>query len=142
MSLTQTVLFLHLLAIATGLGFSLSNFINVRLALKGVPETGKGLALQRMTIARLGDFVIALIWLTGLAALWLRGGFDGLGGSFHAKLGFVVLLTAAHGLGRATAGQIKRTGNMALLPRLGTAVLIVWASAVVALGLAVVTFSG
>lgn len=142
MTAHQLLLFLHLLVIATGIGFSLSNFINVLLALKGQPETGKGLALHRMTIARLGDVVIALIWVTGLAALWMRGGMEGLGASFHAKLGFVVLLTLAHGFGRYTAGQIRRTGNMGLLPRLGTAGFAVWASAVAALALAIVTFSG
>jgi hypothetical protein len=138
----QIILVLHLLMIATGIGLSFSNLINIRLALRSVPETGKGLALQRMTVARWGDGVIALIWVTGLLALWQRGGLQGLGGAFHAKLAFVVLLTLAHGFGRYTAGQIKRSGNMGLLPRLGFAVACVWASAVAALVLAVVSLGG
>lgn len=142
MTVHQLVLALHLLVIAIGIGFSLSNVINVRLAMKGGAEVAKGLALQRLTIARAGDGVIALIWITGLIALWQRGGMAGLGGGFHAKLAFVMLLTLAHGFARYTASQIKLTGNMALLPRIGLAGACVWASAVVALVLGVVTFNG
>lgn len=142
MTASQLVLTLHLFFIALGIGLSFSNLVNIRLALAGVADTGKGLALQRMTVSRIGDIVIALIWVTGLLALWQRGGMAGLGGSFHAKLAFVVLLTLAHGLARMLAGRIKRTGNMALLPRVGIAIGVVWLSAVVALLLAVVTFHG
>lgn len=139
---SQIVLALHLLAISLGIGLSFSNLINIRLALSGVADTGKGLALQRMTVSRFGDGIIALIWLTGLLALWLRGGMAGLGTSFHAKLAFVLVLTLAHGAARLLASRIKLTGNMALLPRVGIAVAVVWLSAVAALLLAVVTFDG
>jgi hypothetical protein len=135
----QALLIFHLLVIALGIGFSTSNFINTRLALRGDGEAQKGLGLHRMTIARWGDGVIALIWLSGGLLLWMRG-MEGLPGSFHVKLLFVVLLTLCHGMTRATAGKMQREKNVALLPRLSLFVGGVAISAVVALVLAVLTF--
>jgi uncharacterized membrane protein len=101
----------------------------------------KGLGLHRRTIARFGDGVIALIWISGLALLWQRGT-DGLLPAFHVKMLFVVLLTLFHGLGRATGEKMRRDGNMALLPRLSLFIGGGALSAMLALGAAVLAFGG
>ncbi len=141
MSTHQMLLSLHLFIIALGIGFSASNFINARLALDKSGDMAKGLGLQRLTIARLGDWVIMLIWITGGLLLWQRGGMAGLPPAFHVKLLFVVLLTVFHGLGRATGGKMLREGSLAALPKLGMFILGGWLSAVAALVCAVWTFA-
>jgi uncharacterized membrane protein len=141
MSTHQFLLALHLLVIALGIGFTASNFINARLALGQTGDMAKGLGLHRATIARFGDVVIALIWITGGLLIWQRGGMAGLPPAFHVKLLFVILLTVFHGLGRMTAGKMRREGNMAALPRLGWFILGGWVSAVVALVCAVLAFA-
>lgn len=130
---------LHLLVIALGVGLTASNFINTRLALGNGAEFAKGLGLQRHTISRFGDGVIALIWITGLLLLWMRGT-DGLTTAFHIKMLFVVLLTLLHGLARATGGKMRRSGNLDKLPLLSNVVLGGWLSAVAALICAVLAF--
>ncbi len=139
MSSHQALLIFHLLVIALGIGFSTSNFINTRLALGNEGHVQKGLALHRMTIARWGDGIIALIWLSGGLLLWMRG-MEGLPGAFHAKMLFVVLLTIFHGLTRATGGKMQREKNMALLPRLSLFVGGVAICAIIALVCAVLAF--
>jgi hypothetical protein len=140
MTMQQLVVILHLTVIALGIGFTASNFINTRLALGGGDELAKGLGLQRHVISRFGDGVIALIWVSGLVLLWLRGT-DNLPGAFHAKMAFVVLLTLMHGFARATGGKMRRSGNLGLLPRLSVVVLLGWLSAVAALVCAVLAFA-
>jgi uncharacterized membrane protein len=133
------VLTLHLIVIALGIGLTASNFINTRLALGNGAEFAKGLGLQRHTISRFGDGVIALIWVTGLLLLWMRGA-EGLTGAFYAKMLFVVLLTLLHGMARATGGKMRRSGNFDKLPLLSNVVLGGWLCAVAALICAVLAF--
>jgi uncharacterized membrane protein len=117
MTLGTALIAFHLLAIALGIGFSTSNFINTRLALGQGAEFAKGLALHRRTIARFGDGVIALIWLTGGLLLWANGPLAP-SAAFHAKLLFVVLLTLLHGYGRSLGERMRREASMAQLPKL------------------------
>jgi uncharacterized membrane protein len=139
MTLQQLLFTLHLIVIALGIGLTASNFINTRLALGNGTEHSKGLGLQRHVISRFGDAVIALIWVTGLVLLSMRGT-ESLPPAFHAKLAFVVLLTLLHGFGRATGGKMRRSGDLALLPRLSQVTLLGWLSAVAALVCAVLAF--
>jgi hypothetical protein len=132
----------HLLLIAMGIGLSLSNFINTRLALKNGAEFAKGLGLQRRTIARMADGVIVLIWLSGLVLLAQRGSMAGLGGAFHLKLLAVVALTVFHGLARYLGGQMQRAANFNLLPRQSQMILGVFLSAILALICAELAFRG
>ncbi len=139
MSLHQLLLSLHLIFIASGVGLSFSNFINARLSLGTSGDVAKGLALQRRWVSRIGDGVIAGIWITGAALLSARG-MEGLNSWFHAKLAFVVLLTLSHIMARRTGGKMMRSGNAVLLPRLSLYILGVWISAMMAVVLAVLAF--
>ncbi|NJM29425.1 MAG: hypothetical protein HC855_04320 [Rhizobiales bacterium] len=134
------ILILHIMVIALGTGLSFSNLVNTRLAEGKSGEMAKGLGLQRMTIAKIGDGVIALIWITGLALLWLRGGVSD--PWFHAKLAFVVLLTVSHAMARRTGGQLARTGNMALLSSLQLFIAGVFVSALASILFAMLAFHG
>jgi uncharacterized membrane protein len=138
----QTILvFLHLLVIALGIGFSTSNFINTRLALGQGADFAKGLALHRRTIGRFGDAVIALIWITGLILLSQRG-WQVSSPAFHAKLMFVVLLTLLHGYGRSLGERMRREGKLDSLPRLSLIIGATAASAILALLCAEIAFRG
>jgi uncharacterized membrane protein len=132
------ILALHLMAIALGAGFSTSNAINLHLARTSPSELGKGLALQRRMIARLGDGVIAVFWLTGLLLLWL--GAPAWNAWLVAKLVVVLLLTLLHALARRTAGEIARTGRADLLGRLQLMSTGVAVCALSAIALAVAAF--
>ncbi len=89
----NALLIVHLMAIALGTGMSFSNFINAGLATREEGERFKALGLQRKTVSQIGDGVITIIWLTGLALVWLRWSEPGLvwSGWFYAKLAVVVV---------------------------------------------------
>ncbi len=140
MSAHQLLLAFHLIVIALGIGLSASNFINARLSQRQTGDAAKGLAVQRRTIARIGDGVIALIWVSGGLLLWQRG-MQGLPPSFHAKMFFVIMLTVFHGLARGTGEKMRRENSLAALPKLGTFILSGFLSAVVALICAVLAFA-
>lgn len=140
----RTVLLIaHLMAIAIGTGMSFGNYVNLRHAAGEAGERAAALAGLRRTIGRIGDVVITLIWLTGLALLWAWTAADGppLGAWFYAKLGFVVLLTLCHALARRTSGRMARTREAALLGRVELLVAGLWASALASIALAVLAFN-
>ena len=128
----------HFILIALGTGMSFSQLVNIALAKSQSGEMAKGLGLQRRTITRIGDGVIALIWASGLA-LYANIGSVG-SGWFHAKLAFVVVLTVSHVMARRTGGEMLRTGNAALLAKLNLFVAGVFGSAVLAIIFAVLAF--
>ena len=139
----RTILLMaHLMAVAIGTGMSFGNYVNLRHAAGEAGERAASLAALRRTVARIGDVVITLIWVSGLALLWVWIAQDGpaLGGWFYAKLGFVVLLTGCHALARHTAGLMARSGNAALIGRVQLLAAGVWLSALASIGLAVMAF--
>ena len=141
MSLQVFLLWWHLAVIAMGVGLSFSNFMNTALARNNGEEMQKGLALQRRTIARIGDGVIALIWLTGLLLLWQRG-FDDMGWPFRIKIVFVLLLTIAHARARMLGEKMRREGHRNLLFEQGSMIMAVWFLALGAILAALMTFRG
>jgi uncharacterized membrane protein len=134
----KLLLIAHFILIALGTGMSFTNFVNVRLAQGQSGDIAKGLALQRRTMAKIGDAVIALIWVSGLALLWTAA--PETSGWFHAKVGFVVLLTVSHIMARRTGMAFTRSGDTALLSRLELYAAGVWLSALAAILLAVIAF--
>lgn len=142
--MAKLLLILHIMAFAMGTGVSFSNLMNARLAAGLEGEGWKSLGRLRMLLARVGDGLIAAIWITGFLLLWQRGGalIAGQETWFYLKLGAALLLTACHVVARSTAGEMIRTANRALLPRLTQAITGVWLSALAAILLAVLAFGG
>jgi uncharacterized membrane protein len=137
----KTILLIaHLIAIATGTGMSIANYINIRIASGEKGERREALAFLRRVLARIADIVIAAIWITGLGLWSVLPAGEEPNIWFMVKIGFVVLLTVCHGLARMTAGRMKRTGDATLYPRLELFVSGVWMSALAAIILAVLAF--
>lgn len=136
------LLIAHLMLIALGTGMSFANLVNLGIAAEEQGDRFAALALLRRQLARIADVVIALIWVTGVWLAWLltAAGVDIWSGWFLAKLAFVILLTASHGLVRITAGRMARTGDRSLLPRLQASVAGVLGSALASIALAVLAF--
>ena len=133
------MLIAHLIAIATGTGMSISNYINLRFAAGETGERAKALAGLRRVLARVADLVITVIWITGIGLWWVLPPADAPNSWFAVKIGFVLLLTLCHGLARMTAGRMAR-GDATLYPRLELLVSGVWLSALAAIILAVLAF--
>jgi uncharacterized membrane protein len=130
------MLILHLAFMGLGIGLTCANFVNTRLAAGKTGDIANGLALQRRSITSVNDTVIILIWLSGFLLLQFRA-WEGLNAWFYAKIGFVILLTLSHIMGRRTEAEMTRSGNAALLTRLGLYFAGAWVSALAALALAV-----
>jgi uncharacterized membrane protein len=137
----KTILLIaHLIAIATGTGMSIANYINIRIASGEKGERREALTFLRRVLARVADVVIAAIWITGVGLWWVLPSADQPNSWFMVKMGFVILLTLCHGLARMTAGRMARTGDAALYPRMELLVSGVWMSALAAIILAVLAF--
>jgi len=134
------LLIAHLIAIATGTGMSIANYINIRIASGETGDRRAALAFLRRILARIGDIVILAIWITGIGLFFSLPPQDEPNSWFIVKIGFVVLLTLCHGLARMTAGKMMRTGDQSLYPRMELLVSGVWMSALAAIILAVLAF--
>ena len=134
------LLIAHLIAIATGTGMSIANYINIRIAAGETGDRREALAFLRRILARIADIVILAIWITGIGLFYSLPP-DGEPNSwFMVKIGFVLLLTLCHGLARMTAGRMIRTGDQSLYPRMELLVSGVWMSALAAIIFAVLAF--
>jgi len=139
------LLALHLVALAMGTGMSFSNFISFQVARAMDDSRKQALAAQRATLGRIGDLVIAAIWLTGLALTWRMlagntGAATAMPGAFHLKMLFVLTLTGCHATSRWAGVQIMRHGRKELLPLARNCTLGVFASAVLSIILALAAF--
>jgi len=134
------LLIAHLIAIATGTGMSIANYINIRVAAGETGDRRAALAFLRRILARIADIVILAIWITGIGLFYSLPPQDEPNSWFMVKIGFVVLLTICHGLARMTAGKMMRTGDQSLYPRMELLVSGVWMSALAAIIFAVLAF--
>ncbi len=141
MSLTQFLLIIHLLAISVGLGIGVTNLINMRVARTQTGDIAKGLMMHRMAMLPYGDAVFVTILVTGGLLLWAIGGPTGLPQAFNIKMIFVVIWVLAYVAMRLTVRQLKATGNMALVKRLGMLAQILLTAVVAAIICAVLTFA-
>ena len=135
------LLIAHLIAIATGTGMSIANYINIRIAAGETGDRREALTFLRRILAKIADVVILAIWITGLGLFFSLPPQDEPNSWFIVKIGFVVLLTLCHGLARMTAGRMMRTGDQSLYPRMELLVSGVWMSALAAIILAVLAFN-
>jgi len=140
------MLALHVIVLAMGTGMSFSNYVNMRLAAGMEDAAGQAaLARLRLTLGRVGDGVVALLWLSGVALLLRYVGGDADAASalpvaFHAKMLLVVLLTVCHGVSRWAGLRIMRQGRTELVPVARACTLGVFLSAVGSIVLAVASF--
>ena len=135
------LLIAHLIAIATGTGMSIANYINIRIAAGEKGDRREALTFLRRILAKIADVVILAIWITGLGLFFSLPPQDEPNSWFIVKIGFVVVLTLCHGLARMTAGKMMRTGDQSLYPRMELLVSGVWISALAAITLAVLAFN-
>ena len=137
----KTILLIaHLIAIATGTGMSIANYINIRVEAGETGDRRAALAFLRRILARIADNGFLAIWITGIGLFFSLPPTDAPNIWFIVKIGFVVLLTVCHGLARMTAGKMLRTGDQSLYPRMELLVSGVWMSALAAITLAVLAF--
>jgi uncharacterized membrane protein len=137
----KTILLIaHLIAIATGTGMSIANYINIRIASGEKGERREALAFLRRVLARIADVVILAIWITGIGLWTVLPPTDEPNTWFVVKIAFVLLLTVCHIMARVTAGRMARSGDPSLYPRMELFVSGVWLSALAAIILAVLAF--
>ncbi len=137
------MLALHLVVLAMGTGMSFSNLVNFALAARLPAEQARVLAELRSMMGRIGDGVIALIWLSGVALAARMTGGEGMNAfpvSFHVKMLFVLLLTLSHVAARYSASRAAKGEGKQWLMRARLFTAGVFLSAVASILLAVAAF--
>ena len=132
----------HLIMIAMATGMAVSHYIVLRAGAGSDAETGRAMALARRTLGDFTTMVMVFVWITGLTLLWSQFGDPAreVSAWFYAKLAFVGLMTAAHFMQRMSAARVPadQAEGRRVIERW---VSIVWLSALIAICLAVVSFS-
>jgi uncharacterized membrane protein len=139
----ETLLILHFIGLALGLGTSFAMF-TLNLATKDLDPSERGKFMQRAgALSRNGSLGLLLLILSGLGILFYRGFGNVMawgGGAFHAKLTLVVILCGLVGYMQVTLKKARKNNDpklMAKLPLLGRIGMLLTVSIVV---LAVVAF--
>jgi uncharacterized membrane protein len=139
----ETLLILHFIGLALGLGTSFAMF-TLNLATKDLEPAERGKFMQRAgALSRNGSLGLLLLILSGLGIVFYRGFGNVMawgGGAFHAKLTLVVILCGVVGYMQVTLKKARQNNDpklMAKLPLLGRIGMLLTVSIVV---LAVVAF--
>lgn len=110
---------LHFIAIAGGVGASLSGLILMRAAKSAEPEAAAAIHGVAPRIGAMGAHSVILLWITGPLLLWLvYDGGAGLGPMFHAKMLTAVLLTLVVAAMRLTIRRLKAGKPAPLAPKM------------------------
>lgn len=141
MSLTQFLLIIHLLAVATGLGIGFSNIVGFRVAKNLGGDMAKGIAAHRESLIPYGDIIFVTILITGGLLLWSIGGSQGLSPWFQVKMAAVALWVIVYTLMRLRIKQFLASRDMSLVPRIRLLAHILITAVVVAIICAVLTFA-
>jgi len=140
MSGHQALLFLHLLAIATGFGMAFANLVNLRVSKNQTGDIAKGLSMHRMSVNNYLMGALVVILVTG-GLLWSQMGGSN-GPWFQIKMVIVVIWLAAVAMVQLTIKQMMKSGDMNLMGRVGTFAHIGVASVAVMIFCAVMAFEG
>lgn len=140
MSITQFLLIIHLLAIASAIGIGLSNIVGFRVAAGLGGDMAKGIAAHREALIPYLDTLVALILASGLALLWSAGGGQGLNLWFIAKMAAVVLWALTYVLMRLRIRSFLASRDAALVPLIRRFAHVVLAAAFAAVICAVMAF--
>jgi uncharacterized membrane protein len=124
-----SILFLHFLGLALGVGTSFAMLTLAAAARDLAPEERTKFMLRVGALRKNGSYGLALLILTGLAMFILRGPaavFAWGGGAFHLKLTLVVILCGFFGYTQVLTKKIREAGGgplMAKLPKLSLIML-------------------
>lgn len=125
----ETLLFLHFIGLALGVGTGFAN-LALGMALKDLPpEERTKAALRNLVLAKNGSYGLLLLLLSGIGMTLLRGvsaTFAWGGGAFHAKLTLVVIMIGVLGYMQALIARAKRENGgpaLAKLPQVGKIML-------------------
>ncbi len=141
MSLTQSLLIIHLLCIAFGMGISLSNIVGFRVA-KGLGgDKALGIAAHRESLIPYGDIFYVLIIATGLGLWAAKYNMQVPSPWFHVKMAAVLVWFGGYILMRLRIRKFLSNRNMSLVPMIKTYAHVILTAAVVAVICAVMAFS-
>ena len=139
MSGHQAVLALHLLAIATVFGIGFANLVNLRVSKGQAGDIVKGLRMHRMAVNIYMVVGAVIILASGGLLLSQMGASPG--GWFHVKMAAVLVWLVAIVVVQVTIRQLMKSGNMALMARIGMSAHIAVVAMAVALVCAVMAFA-
>lgn len=131
------LLIAHLMAIATGTGMSITNYVNIRIAEGEKGERQASLAYLRRSLAPFMDLIIAAMWITGIGLLWILPEDEEPNSWFKLLIVVALFMTFCHIMARLTGRKLTATGDQSLYARLELFVSGVWLSALVGIILAV-----
>lgn len=134
------LLALHLMAVATGTGMSIANYVNIRIAAGEKGDRRASLAYLRKVLARFADVVIAAVFATGIALYVSEPQRSEMNGWFIALLLTSATLLLCHVAARMTAKKMAASNDDALYPRMEMLVSGVWLSALASILFAVMAF--
>jgi hypothetical protein len=141
MAMNQVLLFLHFVGLMLGATGGFGSALIMRRTLAMTPEGGRPLRELGPMLANVSATGLALMWATGLIMVWSRwSGPGSLPGLFWAKFVFVLTLTAAAIAIHMTYAEVRR-GNLAAAARLPKLGPMAGVSSLLAVLLAVFTFS-
>ena len=118
-----TLLILHFLGLALGLGSGFAQFTLSRAAAALPPAERSQFALRAAALGKNGSFGLLLLILSGIGLLTVRGVSATMawgGGAFHAKLTLVVVMIGVFGYMQVLGRRARREGGGPALARLPT----------------------
>lgn len=143
MFLLTTLKFLHLIGLALGVGATFA-LVTLGAAARDLPPEERAKFLLRASVLRKnGSYGLALLLLTGVAFLVVRGPGEVMrwgGGFFHLKLTLVVILCGVFGYTQAVAKKVRLAGGGPLMAKLPTLGLVSLALSVAIVAAAVAAF--
>ena len=139
--LYTSILFLHFIGLALGVGTSFAMFTLGASVRELAPEERAKFMLRASALRKNGSYGLALLILSGLGMFLLRGPREVMawgGGAFHLKLTLVVILCGVFGYAQSVQKKVREAGGgplMAKLPKLG-AIMLLLSIAIVAAAVA------
>jgi uncharacterized membrane protein len=115
------LLFLHFVGLALGIGTGFASLTLGRAARDLEPPERGRFMMRASAISKNGSVGLALLLLTGVAMMLLRGvseTFAWGGGAFHAKLTLVAVFIGIFGYMQTLARRARREGGGAAMARL------------------------
>ena len=143
---TQILLMLHFIGLAMGLATGFANIVMMGLIAKAAPAEKPVLGRFPPMMSKVGSMGLAILWITGLAMLFIKwGGFAGISAmaapwAFHAKLTLVIILSGVVGYLQMLQKRV-RNGDAAAMKTLQTVAKIPFLLALAIIVFAVIAFT-